>query len=264
MKQKNYRYIYGPVFSWRLGISLGIDPISQKDKICSFDCVYCQLGKTKKLSVQRKIYIPEKDLLAEINSLPAINIDYLTFSGRGEPTLAKNLGKMIKAIRKTRKEKIAVITNSSLLSQKDVAQDLLAVDFVLAKLDAYDQQSLKKINRPLPALNFQKILQGIKQFRSVYSKKLALQIMFTKDNVKHAHKIAQLTREVNPDEIQLNTPLRRCRVKPLSKKELQNISTCFSGLNVISVYDVDKKEVAPISAKETLTRRGKTLKKQCP
>ncbi|MBS4015878.1 MAG: radical SAM protein [Candidatus Latescibacteria bacterium] len=257
MAHKNYRYIYGPVFSWRLGVSLGIDPISQKDKICSFDCVYCQIGKTKKFSYQRKIYISEKELLAEINSLPAIDIDYITFSGRGEPTLAKNLGKMIKAIRKTRKEKIAVITNSSLLSQKDVAQDLLAVDFVLAKLDAYDQQSLQKINRPLPAINFQKIVQGVKQFRSVYSKKLALQIMFTKDNIKHADKIAQLAREINPHEIQLNTPLRRCPAQPLSKKELKGITKYFSGFNTISVYDINKEEVKPISKKNTLTRRGK-------
>ena len=84
--KKNYRYIYGPVSSWRLGISLGIDPISGKEKICSFDCIYCQLGKTKFFSKKRKIFIPAERIIKEIYLLPPLKIDYITFSGSGEPT----------------------------------------------------------------------------------------------------------------------------------------------------------------------------------
>jgi wyosine [tRNA(Phe)-imidazoG37] synthetase (radical SAM superfamily) len=258
MNRRDYQYIYGPVFSWRLGVSLGVDPISCPEKICSFDCIYCQLGKTTRFSKQRKIYISEKNLMAEINCLPAIKIDYITFSGRGEPTLAKNLGRMIKTVRQSRKEKIAVITNSSLLGQEDVIKDLLIADFVIAKLDACDRDSFQKINKPMPEITFQKTVNALKYFKSAYHNKFALQIMFIKRNMKHADKIAQLAREINPDEIQINTPLRRCRVKPLSKKELQVIATHFSGLPIVSVYDIDKKEVRPISTKKTLTRRGKT------
>jgi wyosine [tRNA(Phe)-imidazoG37] synthetase (radical SAM superfamily) len=258
MSNKDYKYIYGPIFSWRLGVSLGIDPISCKEKICSFDCLYCQLGTTTKFSTTRKIYISEEDLMNELDTLPPIKIDYITFSGRGEPTLAMNLGKMIKTIQQSRKEKIAIITNSSLLGQKDVIQDLLAADFVIAKLDTYDHNSLQKINRPIPEITFRKILNGLKQFKSVYNKKFALQIMFIKDNIKYADKIGRLAREINPDEVQINTTLRHCAVKPLSKKELNNVKKYFSGLNVISVYDISKKTVRPISSTNTLKRRGKT------
>jgi len=241
-----------------LGSSLGIDPISDRDKICSFDCVYCQLGKTTKFSDTRKKYIAEKEVIAEINSLPTVKIDYITFSGRGEPTLAKNLGKMIKQIKKSRKEKIAVITNSSLLGNDDVIKDLSETDFVIAKFDAFDQRSLSGINRPMPVIKFDSIIKGIKKFKSRYPNKFALQIMFIKDNIKYADEIAHLAREINPNEVQINTPLRQCAVKPLSKNELNNIKKYFNGLNVISVYDIRKKTIRPISSKNTLKRRGKT------
>src|SRR3989338_1906861 len=132
---QTYQHIYGPVYSWRLGMSLGIDPISIDKKICNFDCVYCQLGRTKEFTEERKIFIPTNDILREVQILPYIPIDHLTLSGRGEPTLAKNLGAMILGLRETSDEKIAVITNSSLLHRDDVQADLLLADYVIAKLD---------------------------------------------------------------------------------------------------------------------------------
>ncbi len=83
-----YKYIYGPVFSWRLGRSLGIDPISKEKKICTFDCLYCQLGKTDRLTNIRSMFVPTVEIIKEIRKIPPLKIDYLTFSGRGEPTLA--------------------------------------------------------------------------------------------------------------------------------------------------------------------------------
>ncbi len=254
---ENYRYIYGPVYSWRLGVSLGIDAISQKDKICNFDCRYCQLGKTTIFSNTRKIYIKETDLINEIKRLPSLNIDYITFSGRGEPTLAKNLGTLIKAIKSIRPEKIAIITNSTLLGQKDVIKDLSNVDLVVAKLDAFDQESLENINQPMNGITFKEIITGLIKFRSRYAHKLALQIMFIKDNIKHADKLAALAEDIKPDVIQINTPLRKSPVKPLSRKELDEIKKYFCSFNIISVYDVHKKEIKPISTKNTLIRRGK-------
>ena len=257
MSGKNYKYIYGPVPSWRLGSSLGIDPVSYKEKICSFDCIYCQVGRTKIFSDERKIFVPTAEVVKELCSLPPLAIDYITFSGRGEPTLAKNLGEMIKAVKEVRNEKVAVLTNSSLLDREDVVQDLLSADFVAVKLDASSQEIFEKINKPIEMVKFDTVLRAIKDFRRIFKGKLALQIMFMEDNKKYAREIARIAKEIGPDEVQLNTPLRPCGAGPLSESELDGIEGYFDGLNVISVYKAEKKKIKPISDEATLRRRGK-------
>lgn len=257
MNKKNFKYIYGPVPSWRLGSSLGIDPLSGKRKICTFDCIYCQLEKTKIFTDERRIFIPVAKIIEELDLLPPVQIDYITFSGTGEPTLAENLGRMIKAIKKTRNEKIAVLTNSSLLDREDVQEDLLLADFVVAKLDADSQGVFETINKPLETIKFNAVFRGIKDFKSIYKGELGLQIMFIDENKKYAQEIARIAKEINPDEVQINTPLRPCGVKPLSKAELTTIKDYFEGLNNISVYESKKKKVKPISDENTLKRRGK-------
>jgi len=237
---RKYRYIYGPVFSWRLGRSLGIDPISCKDKVCSFDCIYCQVGNTEILSSDRKEYVPAKEIIEEIKSLPSLEIDYITFSGKGEPTLAKNLGEIIKEIRKTRKEKIAVITNASLIHKKDVQLDLSLADFVMVKLDAPSEEAFRKINRPMPDKTIGEILKGIKGFRSFYKGRLALQVMFIEENYAYAKDLVGFIKGINPDEVQINTPLRPCAVKALSKEQLDSIKSYFDGMNCTYVYDKRK------------------------
>jgi len=136
MNRKNYKYIYGPIPSWRLGSSLGIDPLSKGEKICTFDCVYCQIGNNKLLTDKRETFVKVRDIVEELDSLPPIEIDYITFSGTGEPTLAENLGQIVKTLKKIRNEKIAILTNSSLMHRKDVQEDLFQADFIVAKLDA--------------------------------------------------------------------------------------------------------------------------------
>ncbi len=257
MSKKNYKYIYGPVPSWRLGSSLGIDPLSKGEKICTFDCVYCQVGKTNLLTDKRETFVKIEDIVEELNNLPHIKIDYITFSGRGEPTLAKNLGQMIKEIKKIRNEKIAVLTNSSLINREDVQKDLLAADFVVAKLDASSQGIFESVNHPVSTIKIDTIIQAIKDFKSCYLGKLALQIMFMEENKKYAKEIAQIAREIRPDEVQLNTPLRPCGIKPLTNSEMDIIEGYFVGLNTISVYKTEKKIVNPISSEDTLRRRGK-------
>ena len=257
MGKKTYKYIYGPVPSWRLGSSLGIDPISKNEKICTFDCIYCQIGKTRCFTSERKTFVPAENMIKELNSLPSLKIDYITFSGTGEPTLAENLGEMIKAVRKFRKEKIAVLTNSSLMYRKDVARDLSLADLVVCKLDAPSQYVFELVNAPLKGLKIDTIINAIKDFKSAYKGKLALQIMFVEENMVYASEIASMTKYIGPDEVQLNTPLRPCGVKPLTKDEMVALERYFSGLNVLSVYKTGKKNVKPISSKDTLKRRGK-------
>jgi len=253
----NYKYIYGPVPSWRLGSSLGVDPISGAEKVCTFDCIYCQLGKTKHLTDRRKIFVSTRSVIKELESLPSIKIDYITFSGTGEPTLAKNLGEMIKAVKRIRKEKIAVLTNSSLIYRKDVAKDLSLADFVVCKLDTPSQYVFKLINAPIKHVKIDTIINAIKEFRNSYKGKLALQVMFMEENRVYASEIAAMSKYIRPDEVQLNTPLRPCDVKPLPSDKMKAIERYFGGLNVVSIYRAEKKDVKPISSDDTLKRRGK-------
>lgn len=257
-----FKYIYGPVPSWRLGSSLGIDLLSQERKICNFDCVYCQLGPTSGYTAERKAYAGLKEVMEELESLPRAEIDYITFSGRGEPALAANLGEAINAVETIRKENIAVLTNASLMDRKDVREDLSQADFVVAKLDAFSRESLKEINNGASGIEFSAILEGLKKFRRDYKGRLALQMMFMDKNKGGVDKLIYLANYIKPDEIQVNTPLRPCNVKPLAEEELLGIKSDFiaacRGIEVVSVYDQRAlKDVASFSDKDTLKRRGK-------
>ncbi|HEX2966072.1 MAG TPA: radical SAM protein, partial [Syntrophorhabdaceae bacterium] len=224
----DFKFVYGPVASWRIGSSLGVDLLSGKEKICSFNCIYCQLGTTKVLTKTRKLYVNADEVIKELDTLPdAISIDYLTLSGRGEPTLAINLGEVIKKLKRRGPERVAVITNSSLIDRQDVRQDLSFADLVIAKLDICSQDSLMRINRPAPDLAFENIIEGLQIFRKGYHGKIALQVMFVESNIRHACAISEVVREISPDEVQLNTPLRRCAVEPLGKEELSRIKNIF-------------------------------------
>jgi len=256
MSEKKYKYIFGPVYSWRLGMSLGIDPISTEAKGCSFDCAYCQLGPNPKLSVEREEFVKTQDVVEEIKALPPVKIDYITFSGRGEPTLASNLGEMIRGIKQVRQEKIAVITNATLMNRKEVQDDLALSDFVLAKLDAHNQDMFEKVNNPAKGLQLQDIIEGIKTFKKNFKGKLALQMMFVEGNQKFAKEMANIAQTIYPDEIQINTPLRPSAVAPLSEEKMFEIKKIFSGLPVISVYDAEKEEVEPLDVDDTRKRHG--------
>ena len=204
--------------------------------------------------------------MEEIKNLPSnLHMDYITFSGMGESTLASNLGEVIKKIHALRKEKIAVITNSSLMGEKSVREDLALSDFVMAKLDA-SEEFFEKINRPAEGIRFDNVYNGIKSFKKESNTRLAIQIMFFEMNKNEFKKLARLAFDVNPDEIQINTPLRPCAVKPLSKEEIADISKYFeefgksikSKSKIVSVYDAEPKKVETINREDTLKRRGKS------
>lgn len=258
--KKKFRYLYGPVSSWRLGRSLGVDLLSRSEKICTFDCVYCQLGATVAFSGKRQVFVPTESVIKEIKSLPAVKLDSITFSGRGEPTLARNLGQVIRAVRKFRKEKIAVITNASLINREDVRRDLALADFVLAKMDA-TSSLVGAVNRPMRGFRFEKMLKGLQTFRKVYRGRLALQAMFINANGAHAREIAHLVANMDADEIHINTPLRPCGVKPLGRRDLEEIrriftDVCGERVLISTVYEAERKKTMPFGKIETLLRRG--------
>ncbi len=253
-----FKYLYGPVYSWRLGRSLGIDPLSSPQKICNMNCVYCQLGLTGHFTHTRKEYVPTEAIVEEIRRLPLHFVDYLTFSGRGEPTLAKNLGDMIRKIKTIRKERVAVITNSSLMHQKDVQADLNEAHFVLAKLDASDQESFQSVDGG--SLNYEKVLKGIYEFRSGFKGKFALQIMLIDDNLNNIPELAFIARNLSPDEVQLNTPLRPCAVKPIERVDMAWAKKFFGDMPVVAVWDAPSKDYSPIDEEATAKRHGNYFK----
>ncbi len=248
--------IYGPVASWRLGKSLGIDLLNTRRKVCSFNCLYCQLGETGQFVVEPKQFVSLEQLTDEITLFRSVEADYATFSGMGEPTLASNLGEAIVLTRATLDLPVAVLTNSSLMFRQDVRQRLAQADVVVAKLDAPNQKLFSLVNRPAADLHFDLILDGIRQFRDEYRGKLALQIMLIDANKDYAAEIAVLAQQISPDEVQINTPLRPCAVKPLPPQSISEIRGEFGNLkNVVTVYEAPKQKVVPLDLTEALRRR---------
>lgn len=248
--------IYGPVPSWRLGRSLGIDLLSTSGKTCSYDCVYCQLGRTVHPLVERKEFVSLDDLTLELEQATGIPVDYVTFSGMGEPTLAANLGEAIRLVRFTTKQPVAVLTNSSLITRDDVCHELSLSDVVVAKLDAPNEEMFCEINRPIIKCNFDDILASLRIFRRNYRGKLALQTMFFNTNKDYAAEIAKVAEQLSPDEVQINTPLRPCSIKPLAPNEIGNIEVAFSNFKrIVSVYKSSRPSVIPLDLNETLLRR---------
>ena len=248
--------VYGPVSSWRLGSSLGVDLICSPKKICSFECVYCQLEETEKHTIKRRNFISIEKLEEELtDALVKTNPDVITLSGTGEPTLAKNIDEAINKIKEISDLPIAILTNSTLLHKKDVRESLKKIDIIVAKIDAANKEVFKRMNHPVKEITFEKTINGIRKMREEFSGKFATQTMFIDKNKGNALEIAKITREINPDEVQINTPLRPCKEKPLSVKELDEIEKKFTGLSTINVYHSKKPMTDPLDKIELFKRR---------
>ncbi|MEA3492992.1 MAG: radical SAM protein [Candidatus Margulisiibacteriota bacterium] len=251
------KYVYGPVPSWRLGRSLGVDLISG-EKSCTFDCNYCQLGKTVRHIIKRGIFVPTSEIIKELEGLPRLEIDYITLSGTGEPTLAANLGEVVSEIKKRFNVRVAALTNSSLLHDPKVRKDLGQADLVVAKLDAPNEEVFNTVNKPTNGFTLRMVVEGIKKFNQEYPRKLALQIMFVPQNKDYARDLAELAKGIGTVEVQINTPLRPCPIKPLPPEELSKLKELFKPLKVYSVYDVKRPETRPMDENETKKRRPGT------
>lgn len=248
--------VYGPVPSWRLGRSLGIDLLPTSGKTCTFDCVYCQLGHTTRPLAERGEFVSLEALARELDTVRGLRADNVTFSGTGEPTLASNLGEAIRLARSILGLPVAVLTNSSLMTREGVRKDLACADVVVAKLDASGEQVFRRINRPLAGFSLQETIRGIALFRARYAGKLALQIMFVGPNKGRAPGIAGIARRLAPDEVQINTPLRPSPVSPLTREEMAAIAQEFRGLGrIVTVYEAARPEVMPLDAHQTARRR---------
>ena len=206
-------YFYGPVPSRRLGFSLGVD-LTRK-RVCSFDCVYCQLGKNKSKTFRRftEINLPvfKKELAKVVKE--SVKIDYITISGQGEPTLHKGLDEIIKVIKKITANKypVCVITNSSFLHRKNLRKELKQADLIVPSLDAPDEKTFLMINRPHANISYKKIITGLIDLRKEFRGQIWLEIMLLKgvnDSIQTAKKFKTIIKKINPDKIQLNIPVR--------------------------------------------------------
>jgi len=228
-------HIYGPVPSRRLGFSLGIDLVPYKT--CSFDCVYCQLGRTTAKTVERKEWVHQGEVLSQIKEALATKgrIDYLTFSGSGEPTLHSGIGWLIEETKKVTDIPVAVLTNGSLLFRDDLREELLAADLVVPSLDAATQETLERVNRPHSSLNMQKITEGLLQFSREFKGKIWLEIMLVKgmnDTQEEVGKMVEIVEEMQPHKVHLNTVVRppsEDYAHPLTIPELERIKASFGG-----------------------------------
>lgn len=254
------RAIYGPVPSWRLGRSLGVDLLPGRGKTCTLDCVYCQLGWTTCFAIERQVFVETEWVRADLDALPlaAEDVDYVTFSGTGEPALAANLGEAIELVRGCpglQGVPVAVLTNATLLSQPDVRCDLARADLVAAKLDAPDEALFQAINRPMVSLSWSQVVEGIRAFRQEFQGVLALQMMFVGANRQRADEMAALARSLDPDQIQLDTPLRSSPTPPLGREPMAEIEKAFAGLSVVNVYSARIPEVDVLDMAEMRWRR---------
>lgn len=252
--------IFGPVPSRRLGRSLGLDITPYKT--CTFDCVYCQIGRTTNKTVQRMDYIPKNLVLSELKDFLDMeeDIDYITFSGSGEPTLHSGIGEMINDIKSMTDIPVAVLTNGSLLLREDVRKDLLSADVVLPSLDAASESVFHAVNRPHESLGIREIIDGLRVFRKVFENELWLEIMFVKgmnDWIDEITALSDAVCEIDPDRIQLNTVVRPpCEdVEPVDEDGMIRICREFGGdAEIIAEQRIEvHPEILPLLQRRPLT-----------
>ncbi len=242
----DYKHIFGPVPSRRLGVSLGVDLVPHKT--CTLNCVYCECGQTDNLTLQRNEYIPFNRIKAELHSYlsqdPAL--DFITFSGSGEPTLYKGMDKVIGFIRSAYpKYKVALLTNGILLYQPRVSAQVFDLDLVKVSLDAASEKIFSQINRPHKGLKLSEILDGLISFRKKFVKQFWVEVFMVpglNTSDVELKEIKQVIRKIHPDRIQVNTldrPGTESWVKPLEKKELMDIATYLYDAEIIAEFDLE-------------------------
>ena len=265
------RYIYGPVSSRRLGLSLGIDLVPFKT--CNFDCIYCQLGRTAIKTEQRREWVTMEEVIEELKAtLPSdYQIDYLTFSGSGEPTLNSRLGEAIREVKRLTTIPVAVLTNGALLRFAEVREELMQSDLVIPSLDAASQRVFEKVNRPIPPLNIEEVIEGLKAFKKVYRGKLWLEIMLVRginNSPEELQRMKEAISRIAPHKVQLNTVVRppsETYAHSLTKEEMAEVKEQL-GRRCEIIARFSLREPSPVEREEEkaiwelLRRRPATIK----
>jgi len=240
-----YKHLFGPVPSRRLGISLGVDLVPHK--VCSMNCIYCEVGKTTNLTNQRADYIPLDEIMKELKAYLQAKpeLDYITFSGAGEPLLNSGIGQIINFIKGNYPQyKLALITNSTLLTQPEVRAEIRQVDLILPSLDAASQPVFQRINRGSAELKIAEIITGLKAFQAEFSGKMWLEVFLlpgVNDTLNELKRLKAAITEIAPDEVQLNTldrPGTEPGLEAISQSRMQEIAEFLRPLpvNIIAKF----------------------------
>jgi wyosine [tRNA(Phe)-imidazoG37] synthetase (radical SAM superfamily) len=236
-------YIYGPIPSRRLGKSLGISPISKKT--CNLSCVYCQLGLTDKMTNDFTDEFKLEDILLELKTVldAGEDVDVVSIVGDGEPTLYQHLEELIEGIKMITDEPVAVITNGTRFNNDKVYKALLKADIVLPSIDAYDEESFVKINRPHKSLEYQKVVDGLIKFSHDYQGKLWLETMVVEginDSLEAVEGFKKLLGLIKYDKYYLNSPVRPPALKsckPTTHEQMEKMAKKLGGINIDHLAD---------------------------
>jgi wyosine [tRNA(Phe)-imidazoG37] synthetase (radical SAM superfamily) len=239
------KYLFGPVPSRRLGISLGIDLVPMK--YCTLDCIYCEVGRTTNHTLEREEFYPVEAILAELKEYLSGNpeLDFITFSGRGEPTLHSGIGRIIDFIKSEYPQyKTAVITNGTLFGNPEVRAELMKADFILPSLDSVGEEAFRRINRPATGLDLEGMIEGLIQFAEEYKGVLNLEIFIVpgiNDTDEELASLKAVAEKIKPSLIQINTldrPGAVSSVKPAPLEVLERVKEYLAPLPVEIVAKV--------------------------
>jgi len=204
-----YRYLFGPVPSRRLGRSLGVDLVPHKT--CSLNCIYCECGKTTHLTTERAEYVPTTEIIAELTDYLSQKpgLDFVTFSGAGEPTLHSRLGHIVEFLKQQFGHyKIALLTNGTLFYQPELRQEVATIDVILPSLDAADDQTMKRINRPHRQITAAQLISGLIELKKIQTGVMWLEVFIVpgiNDHPDHIQKLRHAIHQIQPDLVQLNS-----------------------------------------------------------
>ncbi|MDI6827876.1 MAG: radical SAM protein [Armatimonadota bacterium] len=266
-----YEHLYGPVPSRRLGRSLGVDIVPYK--VCSYDCIYCQLGRTTKLTSTPEQLIDPADVIREIGQWikQGGTVDYITFAGSGEPTLNAALGEMIKATKKLTDIPLAVITNGSLFSESKIREAVSLVDVLLPSLDAGTEPTFQAINRPACGVSFVSMTEGLVRIAQEYAGQIWLEVMLVRDvndSESDLHAMREIVRRICPNKLQITTverPSRSGEARRVSDETLVRAREIFGGSaeiitrNVVPGVDNRRWEQVKEELIQILSRRPCTM-----
>lgn len=264
------KYLFGPVYSRRLGHSLGIDLLPPK--ICTLNCVYCEVGPTTELTCERKEYVPTEEILKEIDQVLEQGtggrpIDVFTLTAMGEPTLHTGIGKIIAYLKSKTDKPVAVLTNGTLFFDPKVRAELSAADIVIPSLDAARQESFERVNQPASMVNLEQAIEGLALFRREFRGELWLEILLVRDmndSLEDLVALQQAVRKINPARIQLNTvarPPMDDRARPVTREKMEQAAAMLAdGYDgrvdmLIDFQAIGKKE----DGKEKQTRKQQAL-----
>lgn len=224
------KYLFGPVPSRRLGYSLGIDLVPPKT--CTFDCIYCEVGKTTNLTVDRQDFNNSKDIIQETKDFLSKytgRIDFITFTGSGEPTLNIKMGYIADEIKKITSIPLALITNTALFSREDVRREAMKFDVILPSLDSVIDDSFREVNRPHKKIKLNDVINGLSLFADEYKGKILLEILFVKgvnDSDKEIIALRRILEKIHVDKVQINTVVRPpaySNAKPIDESDRERI-----------------------------------------